>query len=201
LLTDSQFYCILLILMSPGTIQFHNTASANPLVFATTSYLDVRFVPDIEVVPIRQNATNNEFPFDIQPLPSLSGVVEKARNLLTSNNLPLIFPLLLVAVSLLWLFKHLPRRIYDAKPMTVWNLLMVYASLLVGVLVILAMQASSAFTGTVIQQLGILSASIVFPAVIISLINRRAEQYGIKLIIIGLVLFIASIIMNNFIQL
>ena len=187
--------------MSPGTIQFHNTASANPLVFATTSYLDVRFVPDIEVVPIRQNATNNEFPFDIQPLPSLSGVVEKARNLLTSNNLPMIFPLLLVAVSLLWLFKHLPRRIYDAKPMTVWNLLMVYASLLVGVLVILAMQASSAFTGTVIQQLGILSASIVFPAVIISLINRRAERYGIKLIIIGLVLFIASIIMNNFIQL
>jgi hypothetical protein len=85
--------------------------------------------------------------------------------------------------------------------MTVRNLLMVYASLLGGVLVILAMQASSAFTGTVIQQLGILSASIVFPAVIISLINRRAEQYGIKLIIIGLVLFIASIIMNNFIQL
>jgi len=185
--------------MSIGTIQSHNTSSANPLVFARTSYLDGRVVP--EVVPTYQNATKSELSFDIQALPPLSAVVENTKNLLISNNLYLIIPLILLAVFLLWLFKHLPRRIYDAKPMSFSNLLMIYASLIVGVLIILAMQASVGFTGTVIQQLGILSASIAFPAVIISLINRRAEEFGIKLIIMGLVLFIGSIIMNNFIRL
>jgi hypothetical protein len=85
--------------------------------------------------------------------------------------------------------------------MTASNLLVVYIFVIAGVLIILNMEASRVISGTIIYELGILSARAALPAVIISLVNRRVEEYRSKLIITGFVLFIPSLIINMFIQL
>jgi hypothetical protein len=140
--------------------------------------------------------------FSIEILPPFNDA-ENIGIALRNNNLTYVIPLGITSVFAIWLYKRLPKKTYDPEQMKVQDLLTVDASVIAGVLIFLTVGASGVFTGRFIQQVGILTASIVFPfaiAAIATLIKGRVEEYGIKFMIIGFIYLMASVILIAFIQ-
>ena len=82
------------------------------------------------------------------------------------------------------------------------DILTVDASVIAGVLIFLTVGAAFA-SGEAIQQVGILTASIVFPfaiAAIRTLIKGTVEEYGVKFMIAGFVYLMTSVILIALIQ-
>ena len=75
--------------------------------------------------------------------------------------------------------------------MTIRDFLTVDTSLIAGALIFFTLGASGVFTGTIIQQTGILTTTAVFPfaiAAMATLVHAMTEQYGVKFMIIGFVI-------------
>jgi hypothetical protein len=83
------------------------------------------------------------------------------------------------------------------------KILAVDASVIAGFLIFLTIGASDFFEGKIIQQVEILTASIVFPfaiAAIRTLMKGNVEEYGIKFMIAGFIYLMTSVILIAFIQ-
>ncbi len=138
----------------------------------------------------------------INILPSLSYlevIGEKLRN----NNITYIIPLMVTTGVIYWLSKKISK---DTKynEIRIKDLLTVDASVIAGVLIFLTVGSSDIFSGKeVIQQVGLLTASIVFPfslAAIRTLIKGEVEAYGIRFMIAGFVYLMISVILIAFIN-
>jgi hypothetical protein len=140
--------------------------------------------------------------FDIEILPPLSPL-ENISNILTNNYATYLIPLAVTSVFAIWLFKRIDKSKSDFGWIKVKDILTVDASVIAGVLVFLTIGASEVFSGNAIQQVGILTASIVFPfaiAAIRTLISGHIEKQGIKFMTMGFAYLMISVILVAFIQ-
>jgi hypothetical protein len=136
------------------------------------------------------------------PLPPIS-ILEKFSNILRANDFSYAIPLGISSVFAILIWKRLPKVSYDPERIRVKDVITVDASVIAGVLIFLTVASSEFFQGRVIQQVGILTASIVFPfaiAAIRTLAKGTVEAYGIKLMISGFIYLMTSIVLIAFIQ-
>lgn len=140
--------------------------------------------------------------FALEILPPFSRA-EQIGNILRNNPLTYLIPLGITSAFAIWLSNRLPKMTYDPELIRVKDILTVDASVIAGVLIFLTVGASEVFSGRVIQQVGILTASIVFPfaiGAIRTLIKGKVEHYGVKFMISGFIYLMASVILIAFIQ-
>lgn len=99
--------------------------------------------------------------------------------------------------------KHLPGASFHLERIKVKDVLTVDASVIDGVLIFLTVGAPDIFEGKIIQQVGILPASTVFPfaiAAIRTLAMGNVEEYGIKFMLAGFIYLMTSVILIAFNQ-
>lgn len=124
-----------------------------------------------------------------------------AGEYLVQTNLTYIIPIGVTAVIALWISKKIDRiKNYDS--ITMETILTVDASVIAGVLIFLTIGSASVFSG-VIQKVGVLTASIVFPFAISalrSLITGRVDSFGIKFTVAGFIYLMTSVIVIGFVN-
>lgn len=121
--------------------------------------------------------------------------------ILVQTNLAYIIPIGATAVIALWISKKIDR-IKNYQTLTVETLLTVDASVIAGVLIFLTIGSAGVFSG-VIQKVGILTASIVFPfaiAAIRTLMMGKVEGYGVKFTATGFIYLMTSVIVIGFVN-
>jgi hypothetical protein len=147
-------------------------------------------------------STNLTQTFDLEILPPFT-VVEKISNSLRNNPFSYLIPIGITSLFAIWLSRRIQNKNYDPERIRVRDIITVDASVIAGVLIFLTVGSAEVFSGRAIQQVGILTASIVFPfaiASIITLIKGNVEAYGIKFMISGFVYLMVSVILIAFIQ-
>lgn len=139
--------------------------------------------------------------FDIEILPPLS-IEERISNILRDNVFTYVVPLAVTSVFAIWLSRRITKTKYNPDWIRVKDILTVDASVIAGVLIFLTVGASDVFSGN-IQQVGILTASIVFPfaiAAIRTLIKGEIEEHGIKFMVSGFIYLMTSVVLIAFVQ-
>jgi len=127
---------------------------------------------------------------------------EKVGDILRNSVITYIIPVVVTSVFIIWLSRYISKK-RDPYWIRVKDMLTVDASVIAGVLIFLTIGASEVFSGEAIQQVGILTASIVFPfaiAAIITIIKGHVEIFGTKLMIAGFVYLMTSVVLVAFIQ-
>lgn len=152
--------------------------------------------------------SSEEFPdiqtnetFNLQILPPVS-LPDRLGETLKNSIFTYVTPLAVTAVFAFWLSRRIQINKASIEMIRVKDILTVDASVIAGVLIFLTVGAAFA-SGEAIQQVGILTASIVFPfaiAAIRTLIKGTVEEYGVKFMIAGFVYLMTSVILIALIQ-
>lgn len=144
---------------------------------------------------------SNTFPIEMEILPPYS-LTELIGLWLRNNTITYVIPLGVTSIFIFWLSRKINQNIKH-ESIRVQDLLAVDASVIAGVLIFLTVGSSEIFSGNAIQQIGILTASIVFPfaiAAILTLSKGQVELYGVKFMIAGFIYLMVSVILIAFIQ-
>lgn len=121
--------------------------------------------------------------------------------ILVKTNLSYVIPIGVTAVIVLWTSKKIDKA-KNFQSLSVENLLSVHASVIAGVLIFLTIGSAGVFSG-VIQKVGVLTATIVFPfaiAAIRTLIAGKVEAYGVKVTVTGFIYLMTSVIVIGFVN-
>lgn len=178
-----------------------DTYTSNPTITSQTVN-----ITSFEETGTQRDSWNETFDIEIlAPVPTLSPL-ENFSITLTNNNATYLIPLIVTTGFVIWLSRRIDKNMYLTQWIRVKDILTVDASVIAGVLIFLTVGSSEVFSGRserVIQQVGILTASIVFPfaiAAVYTLIKGKIEQTGIKFMVSGFVYLMASVIIIAFIQ-
>ncbi len=135
--------------------------------------------------------------FKVEILPPLTNENKISIFLQDHPDFPYLIAVGITSIFAIWLFLRVDIKSHKPEWIRVKDILTIDASVIAGVLVFLSVGASEVFSGKVVQQTGILTASIVFPfaiAAMRTLIKGYIEEYGIKFMLIGFVyLMLASV--------
>jgi hypothetical protein len=142
--------------------------------------------------------------FNVHILPPLT-FTEQITEAIRNSIFTYVMPLIVTAIFLIWLTRRVRINLKNLEEIRVKDILTVDASVIAGVLIFLTVGAAFGTGESVVsfQQVGILTATIVFPfaiAAIRTLILGRVEEYGIKFMIAGFVYLMTSVILIAVIQ-